>query len=628
MRYILFVLMLIGGLLSFNSYSRGLSNEPLILNYSKPTSSCSSSAPPETGSFTIYVSGGRVHTNIHGCDYILPPSSPTPQFTPLPDGSSSVSFDLTFYPTGYVENTNIKAGPVSSFEPDKDTVDKINDQTQRYCAQPGKCEPDEDGQGMWPKDDNDFIDFVNKDDVAHNTPSEKPGGNPSDKPDSGSSGESGGISGTSSGSSTPSPSQPEKPYPDNAGASQLLDLYYSCYRQAYGLPSGIPDNAFNSVARNCNAILDRLSSVLVSDEVNSLSSDTQKFLTKAASGGVLSCHKTTDAERQQMIANGYYPSMVPDVIGSYVSGIPYRDGHLNFNYATNDGAASYCNSVYQDYMDSLNKPSDSDNSSSDNMGGVSSGSASCPAGQFMVNGSCIANFCKPGFQPSVSSPGMCTSSTLTCDPGFHQVPGQDPGYCISDSPSSSSGSSSGVPASGIPVVSGNGHSDSGNGDNGDVVAAINAFHADANKNHQETIDTFTNLPQETPDLIEGYLSPKLNSIIDGMKKEMTDGYNDALAEFKGVFGDIDSYIPDIKLSFDLPVQFTSGIRGRCVPLVFDFNITLVGFQPYHFHAEGVQACQLYDAYIRSIVEYMLYFLTAVACRRVFTRAAEFVSSQP
>lgn len=384
-------------------------------------------------------------------------------------------------------------------------------------------------------------------------PDDKPSGSPDNSDESDKIPNQG--DGSSSGSSMPSPPQPEKPYPDNAGASQLLDLYNSCYKQANSIPflDGF-DNAFNSVAWNCNAILNRLSSVLVSDEVNSLSSDTQKFLTKSGAGGVLSCHKTTDAERQQMIANGYYPSMVPDVIGSYVSGIPYRDGRLNFNYTTNDGAASYCNSVYQDYMDSLNKPS--------------------------------------------------------------------------DSPSSSSGSSSGVPASGIPVAPGNGHSDSGNGDNGDVVAAINAFHADANKNHQETIDTFTNLPQETPDLIEGYLSPKLNSIIDSMKKEMTDGYNDALAEFKGVFGDIDSYIPDIKLSFDLPVQFTSGIRGRCVPLVFDFNITLVGFQPYHFHAEGVQACQLYDAYIRSIVEYMLYFLTALACRRVFTRAAEFVSSQP
>ncbi|EEF4954608.1 hypothetical protein GKT70_13845 [Salmonella enterica] len=171
------------------------------------------------------------------------------------------------------------------------------------------------------------------------------------------------------------------------------------------------------------------------------------------------------------------------------------------------------------------------------------------------------------------------------------------------------------------------HYDSNNGDS-KILSELEGVHSDLNKNHKETMDTIANLPQETPDLIEGYLSPKLNSIIDGIKKEMTDGYNDALKEFKDTFGDIDSYIPDIELSFNLPVQFTNGIMGRCVPLVFDFNIALIGFQPYHFHAEGVQACQLYDAYIRSIVEYMLYFLTALACRRVFTRAAEFITSQP
>lgn len=223
---------------------------------------------------------------------------------------------------------------------------------------------------------------------------------------------------------------------------------------------------------------------------------------------------------------------------------------------------------------------------------------------------------------NVDIPGTGGSSPDTgdkpdnCPSGSHHEPGALEGSCTTDL----------TPNPGAGGGSGSGSTD--NNDNGDVVAAINAFHADANKNHQETMDTFTNLPQETPDLIEGYLSPKLNSIIDGMKKEMTDDYNDALAEFKDVFGDIDSYIPDIKLSFDLPVQFTNGISGRCVPLVFDFNIALIGFQPYHFHAEGVQACQLYDTYIRSIVEYMLYFLTALACRRVFTRAAEFITSRP
>lgn len=232
----------------------------------------------------------------------------------------------------------------------------------------------------------------------------------------------------------------------------------------------------------------------------------------------------------------------------------------------------------------------------------SSGSSSCPAGLFNVPGrGCLV---------------------VVCDvPGMHVVPGatpSDPPRCEKDSPGSS-----GVPS----VMPGSGHTDSGDGDNGDVVAAINAFHADANKNHRETIDAL-DISGASLDSVKSGLASDINALIDSLKKEMTGGYNDALNEFKNTFGDIDSWIPDIKLSFDLPVQFTNGIRGRCVPLVFDFNIALVGFPPYHFHAEGVQACQLYDAYIRSIIEYMLYFITALACRSIFTRAAEFITSQP
>ncbi|ELS9320792.1 hypothetical protein R6P07_000343 [Salmonella enterica] len=233
----------------------------------------------------------------------------------------------------------------------------------------------------------------------------------------------------------------------------------------------------------------------------------------------------------------------------------------------------------------------------------SSGSFSCPANQF--------------YDPR--SRQCLDYSVFHCPDGYNPVfSGSDFPTCVKDDSDTQNPGTGG----------GSGSGSTDNNDNGDVVAAINAFHADANKNHKETMNTFTDLPPATGDSLKGYLSSKVNSVIDDMKKEMTDDYNDALAEFKDVFGDIDSYIPDIKLSFDLPVQFTNGISGRCVPLVFDFNIALIGFQPYHFHAEGVQACQLYDTYIRSIVEYMLYFLTALACRRVFTRAAEFITSQP
>ncbi|ECI2307875.1 hypothetical protein AH865_15130 [Salmonella enterica subsp. enterica serovar Infantis] len=570
MKSILFILMLIGGLLSFNSYA---SDCPAGIKLPAGT------YDGDYYSFPVPGSGGYDYfVNLDGCEY------KATGYTLFDDGFlTSSSFESTGRPA--------KPGSVSVGSPENkpgSSGDSGSDGSTSTGVGTGLPDGSDNGTGT--------------------------SGGASD----------GSLDGSSSGSSTPQPSEPEKPYPADAGAFQLLDSFYSCSSQAYGLPSGTPNNVFNSVARKCNAILESLSSLVVSGEDILFSDDGQKFLTKNGGNSVLSCHKTTDTERQQMIANGYYPSFIPAAVGSVIPAIRYRDGTLDFNYTLDNVSSDYCDATYQTYIASQNKPSDNkpsdfDSSSSFNPYGASSGSAavSCPVGYHLsdVDGKTCFIVDSDGSVGFIT-PAECNSAS-------------DYFACLQSSSDAANSSAKRLPSyGGGSLPSDKGHADSGDGDNGDVVAAINAFHADANKNHQETMDSFTGLPRETPDLIEGYLSPKLNSIIDGMKKEMTDGYNDALAEFKGVFGDIDSYIPDIKLSFDLPVQFTSGIRGRCVPLVFDFNITLVGFQPYHFHAEGVQACQLYDAYIRSIVEYMLYFLTALACRRVFTRAAEFASSQP
>ncbi|ELS5099590.1 hypothetical protein QO790_005210, partial [Salmonella enterica] len=158
-------------------------------------------------------------------------------------------------------------------------------------------------------------------------------------------------------------------------------------------------------------------------------------ITGNGSGGFYKCRKNPYTPQEWADQGKLYPG---PVLGSQlvknkereigynchiVDGKNKCDWHLNFNYGVDDGkGTSVCNSVY---TSSLN-PGDS--------GGGSGGSGgSCPDGQFMVNGSCIANPCKPGYQPSVSTPGSCTSSTVTCAPGTHQVPGQDPGICVADS---------------------------------------------------------------------------------------------------------------------------------------------------------------------------------------------------
>ncbi|EJZ1608455.1 hypothetical protein OHU06_001694 [Salmonella enterica] len=590
MRYILFILMLIGGLLSFNSYA----------------SNCSTGVKLPSGAYMPLITGSigsdvSFFINVNGCQYIPVDINYIAYTTgPLAGG--------VFSTNGYV-STGVEVLPsVSQSFPYNDDGTLLDDSHSFPSGDSGSDGSTSTDGGSGSPDGTDNGTGVT--------------GGTSD----------GSTSGTSSGSSTPSSSQPEKPYPADAGASQLLGLYESCYSQAFSFPGDDDyDNAFNSVARNCNAILDRLSSVLAPGKMHLLSDDGSKFLTKNGAGNALYCHKVTDFERQEMLNRGYPSSMIPDAAGSSLKGIPYRDGHLNFNYTNNNGGNAYCDSVYQNFISSQNKPSDnSDNSdnfpsheTSNNTGTSSGGSASshepviCPSGFYLsdVDGKTCFQVDSDG-NVSFILPDNCSYGSDCWNSTYEAAHSGAEHLRVSGSSSGASGSSSGV-----------GHSDSGDGDNGDVVAAINAFHADANKHHEETMNAL-DTSGASLDGAKAGLSSDISSLTDSLKKEMTDSYNAALSEFKDVFGDIDSYIPDFKLSFDLPVQFTNGIRGRCVPLVFDFNITLIGFQPYHFHAEGIQACQLYDAYIRSIVEYMLYFLTALACRRVFTRAAEFVSSQP
>ncbi|EFQ5902192.1 hypothetical protein HZX00_003293 [Salmonella enterica] len=250
----------------------------------------------------------------------------------------------------------------------------------------------------------------------------------------------------------------------------------------------------------------------------------------------------------------------------------------------------------------------------------------CSAGQHQEGSDCVPD----GFHKQGSG---FVPDTLPCPSGYHQERGDS---CIANYNSSGSSGSSGNTGNtgttgnsgsspGVIVTPGPGHASSGDDGNGDVVGAINAFHADANKNHKEILDKLNVSDSDVAGIKNGFTSD-INDLISSTRKEVSDSYDSAVSDLKSIFGNIDSYIPDIKLSFDLPTQFTAGIQGHCVPLVFDFNISLVGLPPYHFHAEGIQACKLYDSYIRSIVEYVFYFLTALACRRIFTRAAEFITS--
>ncbi|EEM6324565.1 hypothetical protein C9H16_24420 [Salmonella enterica] len=576
MRYILFIMMLIGGLLSFNSYAKG---------------SCPALQVPFQ--FDLFLSH---YVSFH-------PSDPKSEQLPALDIHS-----CTYVLTSFSCPANADRSHSGSF-----------------CTATSAVLLSDDGDTDSPLIDSDKDKPDTKPDIPDVKPSE-----PDIKPPQ----------------PDVNPPEPDKPTPPSGSyLSQVLSdislltpaMLYSSFSFHYDFSSSLEDNK-----RVAQAFLQKLSNVTPPDyasvnRIRDMMDDWQKtysYLRPSDAGPYYLWNATK-------FVGGEHRYRGEIVLPVDTCERPVTNGGIG-----DDGLPVYHMEVFHNCSDKfiqIDIPDPNYASLNDYKNGITRcmrnpNDPSCRSSGDS-SGDHTVTTCNPGYHPDASRPGVCVSDNSggvpgdgekpdNCPPPSYHKPGTMEGSCTTDlNPNPGDDSSSTVSSGGVPVIPGNGHSTSGDGDNGDVVAAINSLHADVNENHKETMDTITDLPQETPDLIEGYLSPKLNSIIDGMKKEMTDDYNDALAEFKGVFGDIDSYVPDIKLSFDLPVQFTSGIRGRCVPLVFDFNITLVGFQPYHFHAEGVQACQLYDTYIRSIVEYMLYFLTALACRRVFTRAAEYVTSQ-
>lgn len=445
--------------------------------------------------------------------------------------------------------------------------------------------------------------------VSQDNPDTKP-----DKPDTGSSGSGGGT--------TVTPSAPDT-VPHNAGAYQLLDQFYSCSQQLSSIPSDSDSDAvYNAVASNCNAVLDKIRSLLVSGEMNSPSDDNHKFLTKNADGGLFSCKRALKSDYDSS-----YPSyLIPDVTGSRLVGKSYRDGHINISFGSDYSDGGYCNSVYKDYVNSHHKPVP-DTSGDGNTGSGSVTHSSCPSG-WVQDG----NFCRQGSKficltgnydiasdSCISSSGSGGSPDSSgggtpdsCPSGSHHEPGTLAGSCTTDlNPGGGGGS-------------GSGSTDSN--DNGDVVAAINAFHADNNKNHQELMDDLNKKPA-APDYtgMEGEFS----SMVGGAMSGITDSVKSAWDAGKAAFGEglsgIDSMLPDIKTSFDLPPGFEAASTGRCIPVVLDFDIKLVGIPDYHFHAVGTQVCLLYDKYIRPVLNFCMVILSFFVIHRLLIRSAEFLT---
>ncbi|HAF6260223.1 TPA: hypothetical protein G9F11_002846 [Salmonella enterica] len=421
------------------------------------------------------------------------------------------------------------------------------------------------------------------------------------------------------------PPEPDKPAPPSGSyLSQVLSdishltpgMLYSSFYFHYDFSSSLEDNK-----RVAQAFLQKLSNVTppdyaAVDRIKSMMDDWQKtysYLRPSDAGPYLlwNSSKFVSGEHRYTgsIIIAVYNCAKPNIYGDCYDVINPLDIN-DPNYAS-----------LNDYKNGITRCMRNPDDPSCHSSGDSSGDAGDSSGDHTVT------TCSPGYHPDASRPGVCVSDNPgggtgsdggdqpdTCPPGSHHVPGSPDGSCTTDlNPNPGGGGGSG-----------SGNTD--NNDNGDVVAAINAFHADNNKNHKELMDDLNKKPAD-PDYtgMEGEFS----SLVGGAMSGITDSVKSAWDAGKAAFGEglsgIDSMLPDIKTSFDLPPGFEAASTGRCIPVVLDFDIKLVGIPDYHFHAVGTQVCLLYDKYIRPVLNFVLVILSFFVIHRLLVRSAEFLT---
>ncbi|ECG7225689.1 hypothetical protein FBR35_20785 [Salmonella enterica subsp. enterica serovar Bovismorbificans] len=219
------------------------------------------------------------------------------------------------------------------------------------------------------------------------------------KPDSGDdsggdTGDTGDTGGGSTDPSTPGVTPPVNPpvtpsNPDASAVRELYDQYNNCGTQLSSYPKPNFDDYdpsvdynYNAQVRQCNSILDRLTSLIKSGSINGATENNLDFITGDGSGNFYKCRPNPYSPQDWADQGKLYPG---PVLGSQLAKYREReigfdchivdgknkcDWHLNFHYGTDDGkGTSVCNSVY---------------TSSLNPGGSGGGSPapSCPAGQF------------------------------------------------------------------------------------------------------------------------------------------------------------------------------------------------------------------------------------------------------
>ncbi|HEB6945836.1 TPA: hypothetical protein R0445_000292 [Salmonella enterica subsp. enterica serovar Hvittingfoss] len=146
---------------------------------------------------------------------------------------------------------------------------------------------------------------------------------------------------------------------------------------------------------------------------------------------------------------------------------------------------------------------------------------------------------------------------------------------------------------------GSGSGSTDNNDNGDVVAAIDRFHADNNASHKQLLDELKKKDD---------YSDTTNKAGDLFTKGMSDFKSGAESSVNSLIDSLDKYAPGLK-GFGLPDGFYSG-GGRCVPLdmSFSFTVPMVNYSvPVKLSTDNV--CKFYDGYPRELLRMLIYMLT-------------------
>ncbi|EJL3974882.1 hypothetical protein NMI26_000740 [Salmonella enterica subsp. enterica serovar Braenderup] len=263
--------------------------------------------------------------------------------------------------------------------------------------------------------------------------------------DTGDTGDSGDSGGGSTEPSHPDITPPVTPpvKPDTSSVGQLWELYLNCSadlskypRPNYDDYNPAIDYNYNARAGQCNAIYDRIHSMVGINSMSSPSDANHQFLTKDGSGNLYNCKRNPYTPQEMADMGKLYPGEIlgNQIIKAKEREIGYNcrivDGknqctwHLNFDYVVDNGkGTTVCNSVYN---------------SNSGSGDSDSGTApiQCPSGQILEPNSnkCLdisAIHCNAGYHLVLTGPEAPTCQFDTGSSGGNIDSGDDSGPGLS-----------------------------------------------------------------------------------------------------------------------------------------------------------------------------------------------------